>query len=80
MEMNMKMLFAALAVAAAVATPAFAQSYNPNFGSGNIVPHYGYRYGGGYRAYHGGYGAYARGGYGHRTYNSGHYRSYRRGW
>ena len=56
----MKILLAALAIAAAVATPAFAQAYDPEFGTGNIVPnpvHGGY----GQPAYHGGYGAYARG-------------------
>ncbi len=34
----MKKIMLALAFAAVVATPALAQSYDPNVGSGNIVP------------------------------------------
>ena len=34
----MKMLVAAVALATLVASPAFAQSYDPDVGSGNIVP------------------------------------------
>jgi hypothetical protein len=36
----MKMLVAAVALATLVASPAFAQSYDPDIGSGNIVPPY----------------------------------------
>jgi hypothetical protein len=34
----MKMLAAAVALAALVASPAFAQSYDPDIGTGNIAP------------------------------------------
>ena len=34
----MKMLVAAVALATLVASPAFAQSYDPDVGSGNVVP------------------------------------------
>jgi hypothetical protein len=34
----MKMLVAAVALATLVASPAFAQSYDPDIGTGNIVP------------------------------------------
>ena len=34
----MRMLAAALALAALVASPAFAQSYDPDLGAGNIAP------------------------------------------
>lgn len=34
----MKMLVAAVAFATLVASPAFAQSYDPDIGSGNVVP------------------------------------------
>lgn len=37
----MKKLIAALALAMALASPALAQSYNPDVGSGNIVPYAG---------------------------------------
>ena len=37
----MKKLIAAVALAMALASPAFAQSYNPDVGSGNIVPYAG---------------------------------------
>jgi hypothetical protein len=37
MEMTMKKLLLTAAVTAALATPAFAQSYNPDMGTGNIV-------------------------------------------
>jgi hypothetical protein len=39
MEIDMKKLLAAIALAAlVVASPAFAQSYDPDLGSGNIAP------------------------------------------
>ena len=34
----MKMLAAAVALAALVASPAFAQSYDPDLGTGNVAP------------------------------------------
>ena len=34
----MKMLVAAVALATLVASPAFAQSYDPDIGSGNVAP------------------------------------------
>jgi hypothetical protein len=37
----MRKLIVALALAMALASPAFAQSYNPDVGSGNIVPYAG---------------------------------------
>ena len=37
----MKRLATALALATLVASPAFAQSYDPDVGSGNIAPSYG---------------------------------------
>ena len=36
----MKMLVAGAALATLVASPAFAQSYDPSLGTGNIVPNY----------------------------------------
>lgn len=48
----MKKLIAALVVSAAMATPALAQSYNPDMGTGNVGPApYTGVYGGGYRAF-----------------------------
>jgi hypothetical protein len=38
MEMKMKRLFAIAAMAALLASPAIAQSWNPDAGSGNIAP------------------------------------------
>lgn len=38
MEMIMKKLLLSAAFAAVLATPAFAQSYNPDFGTGNVNP------------------------------------------
>lgn len=38
METIMKKLLLSAAFAAALATPAFAQSYTPDFGTGNINP------------------------------------------
>jgi hypothetical protein len=38
MEMNMKKLLLSAAFAAALATPAFAQSFDPDFGTGNVNP------------------------------------------
>src|SRR5262249_1250729 len=40
-EVVMKKLIAAVALVMALASPAFAQSYNPDVGSGNIVPYAG---------------------------------------
>jgi hypothetical protein len=36
-----KTVLATAALAVVIATPAFAQSYDPDLGSGNIVPYYG---------------------------------------
>jgi hypothetical protein len=58
MEMCMKLLATALALATLVASPAFAQSYDPDLGSGNIVPRAGLT--APWLAYHGHHGAYAR--------------------
>jgi hypothetical protein len=38
MEMEMNRFFAVLALASLVATPALAQSYDPDLGTGNIAP------------------------------------------
>jgi hypothetical protein len=38
MEMKMKRLIAIVAVAASLASPALAQSWDPDVGSGNIAP------------------------------------------
>src|SRR5215213_712675 len=38
MEMEMNRFLAAMALAALVATPALAQSYDPDLGTGNIAP------------------------------------------
>src|SRR5262245_37677935 len=35
-EMNMKMLIAAVTLGTVIAAPAFAQSYDPDLGSGNV--------------------------------------------
>jgi hypothetical protein len=67
----MKTFLAAVALATLVASPAFAQSYDPDFGSGNITPPYddpevpstvfwGNRGGAYAQAYPGDYGAYAQ--------------------
>ena len=36
----MKMFLATLAVLSVIATPAFAQSFNPEAGTGNVLPSY----------------------------------------
>jgi hypothetical protein len=67
----MKMLVAAAALATLVASPAFAQSYHPSIGSGNIAPpsddpkvpstvFWGSSTGAYAQAYPGGYGAFAQ--------------------
>lgn len=60
----MKKLLLGATMLAALAVPALAESYNPNLGSGNIVPPPGgsYAYSYGYRS---GPGAFERG---HRSY------------
>src|SRR5262249_42758439 len=82
-EMYARMIRLLLAAAALmVAAPAFAQSYDPSIGSGNISASPeaspGYYYGG-RGAYYGGRGAFAREFYAPRSYRYGrrHHRTYR---
>jgi hypothetical protein len=38
MKMNINRFLAAMAIATAISSPAFAQSYDPDLGTGNVAP------------------------------------------